>query len=299
MADEIIGRREELLALEGFLEAVPEGGPALLLEGDAGIGKTVLWREGVRLARERGFIVLTARSTESELQVAFATIGDLFAPVLREMLPRLLPVQRRALETAFLLREPDGPPPETRLLAAALLSVVHVLAQARPLLIAVDDVQWVDTSSAEILGFMLRPARKPSRSVFWRLCAGGRSRRRSGWIEHFRGFEGFRSSRSSVGAIHRLLWGRLALNLPRPLLVRVHETAGGNPFFALELGRALAAGTIRADDADVALPESLRALVAERLGALPSRVRETLVAVAALAAPSVPLLEPLAPHDGR
>ena len=129
MADEIIGRREELLALDGFLEAVPAGGRALLLEGDAGIGKTALWQEGVRLARERGFRALTARSTDSELQVAFATVGDLFAPVLDETLPQLLPVQRRALETAFLLREPDGPPPETRLLAAALLSVVHVLAQ--------------------------------------------------------------------------------------------------------------------------------------------------------------------------
>jgi len=58
MADEIIGRREALLALGEFVEAVPAGGPALLFEGDAGIGKTALWVEGVRLARARGFRVL-------------------------------------------------------------------------------------------------------------------------------------------------------------------------------------------------------------------------------------------------
>ena len=55
MAGEIIGRREELLALEAFLGAVPAGGQALLLEGDAGIGKSALWYEGLCLARERSF----------------------------------------------------------------------------------------------------------------------------------------------------------------------------------------------------------------------------------------------------
>ncbi|MGZ4440144.1 MAG: LuxR family transcriptional regulator, partial [Gaiellaceae bacterium] len=79
------------------------------------------------------------------------------------------------------------------------------------------------------------------------------------------------------------------------MLVRVHKATGGNPFFALEVGRALADGTIHADGVHVLLPESLRALVAERLGALPTQVRETLVAVAALGAPSVTRLEPLAP----
>ena len=111
-----------------------------------------------------------------------------------------------------------------------------------------------------------------------------------------RAFSGFRRlpvEPLSVGAIHRLLWGRLGLALPRPVLIRVHRTTGGNPFFALELGRALTDGTIRADSLDVALPESLRAVVAQRLSALPGRVRETLVAVAALGSPSVTVLKPL------
>jgi predicted ATPase len=91
----------------------------------------------------------------------------------------------------------------------------------------------------------------------------------------------------------RLLCGRFGIAVPRPLIMRVHRISGGNPFFAIELGRALVDGSVRAADADVELPESLRAVVAHRLGVLPARVRETLAAVAALAAPSMADLEAL------
>ena len=289
MTVEIIGRSEELLALDGFLGAVPAGGQALLLEGDAGIGKTELWREGIRLARGGGVRVLTSRSAHSEAQIAFATVGDLFAPVVEQTLPQLTPVQRRALETALLLREPDGPPPEVRLLGLALLSVVRALAQDGPLLLGLDDVQWVDASSADVLSFMLRRLEREPVGVL----ATVRGRPVEVPLELDRAFGGFQRlavEPLSVGAIHRLLWGRLALNLPRPELVRAHEIAGGNPFFALELGRAIARGAIRLDSANVTLPESLSALVTQRLRALPARARNTLAAVAALAAPSVTLL---------
>jgi DNA-binding CsgD family transcriptional regulator len=292
MARELIGRREELLALGRFVEAVPAGGQGLLLEGDAGIGKTALWQEGNRLARERGFRVLTSRSAHSETQIAFATVGDLFAPVVEQTLPELTPVQRRGLETALLMREPDGPPPEVRLLGLALLSLVRALAQHGPLVVGLDDVQWVDASSEEVLRFMLRRLEGEAVGVL----ATVRGRPVEVPLELNRAFEGFRRlgvEALSVGAIHRLLWGRLALNLTRPQLVRVHKIAGGNPFYALELGRAIARGAVPVAGANVALPDSLSALVTERLRVLPARVRNTLVAVAALAAPSVTLLEPL------
>ena len=292
MALEIIGRREELLTFDEFLRAVPAGGRALLLEGDAGIGKTALWQEGIRLAREDGLRVLTARAAPSETQIAFAIVGDLFAPVVEQTLPQLTPVQRRALETALLIREADGPPPEVRLLGLALLSVVRALAQDGPLLLALDDVQWIDASSAEVLRFMLR--RLESEAVGTLATVRGRPVEVPLELDRaFAGFQRLAIDSLSAGAIHRLLWGRLALNLARPELLRVHEIAGGNPFFALELGRAIARGAVRVDATDVALPESLSALVTERLRVLPARVRNTLVAVAAVAAPSVTLLEPL------
>jgi predicted ATPase len=236
MAEQIVGRRGELVALAEFLEALPAGGSALLFEGDAGIGKTALWQEGSRLARERGMRVLTARATQSELQTSFATVADLFAPVLEKTLPRLVPVQRRSLEVAFLFREPDGPPPEARLIATALLSIVRILAEEHPLLFAIDDAQWVDTSSADLLHFVFRRLEGEPVGVL----ATVRGLPVEAPFELERAFAGFRRLRVaplSVGAIHRLLWGRLSLNLPRPVLARVHEATGGNPFFALEVGR--------------------------------------------------------------
>ena len=292
MAVQIIGRRQELLTLEAFLTDVPAGGQALLLEGDAGIGKTALWREGLRDARARGIRVLQASPSSSEAQIAFAALGDLVAPVLEPALPRIVPLQRRALEIALLLREPEGAPPDTRVLGLALLSIMRTLAEERPLLVAIDDVQWLDASSDEVLTFALRRLDAEPVAV----CATVRGRRVEVPLALDRTWSGYRQllvGPLSVGAIHRLLWGQLGLALPRPVVVRVHRTTGGNPFFALELGRALADGTIRADSVDVALPESLRAVVAQRLSALPGRVRETLVAVAALGSPSVTVLEPL------
>ncbi len=280
--------------LEGFLRAVPDGGQASLLEGDAGIGKTALWQDANRRARELGLRVLTSRSAGSETQIAFATLGDVLAPVLEEALPQLAPVQRRALETALLLREPDGPPPELRLLGVALLSIVRALAREGPLLLSFDDVQWIDASSADVLRFVLRRLEDEPVGVL----ATVRGRPVEVPLELDRAFDSFRRlgvDPLSVGAVHRLLWSRLALNLPRPELMRVHEITGGNPFFALELGRAIARGGIRMDGANLVLPESLSSLVKERLRALPTPVLDTLAAVAAVAAPSVMLLEPLAP----
>jgi DNA-binding CsgD family transcriptional regulator len=293
--DRIIGRREELQALARFVDAVPTGGYALLLEGDAGIGKTALWQEGAAAARRSDVRVLAARAGQAETRIAFATVGDLFAPTLDETLPRLPPVQRGALEIALLLREPDGPPPEVRVLGLALVSAVRALARERPVLLALDDVQWVDASSAEILAFMLR--RLEGEPVGVLATVRGRPVRVPLELDRaFAVFERLPVGPLSVGAIHRMLWGRLSLNLPRPALVRVHETAGGNPFYALELGRALAEGTILPGSGPMSLPESLHSVVAARLDTLPRRVRETLVAVAALATPTVTLLESLAPE---
>ena len=292
MAVQIIGRREELLTLGAFLTDIPAGGQALLLEGDAGIGKTALWQEGLRDARERGIQVLQAYPSSSEAQIAFAALGDLVAPVLEPVLPQLVPMQGRALETALLLRESEGAPPDVRVLGLALLSIMRTLAQQGSLLVAIDDVQWLDASSADVLTFALRRLEAEPIAVL----ATVRGREVEVPLALDRSFSGFRRlpvEPLSVGAIHRLLWGRLGLALPRPVLIRVHRTTGGNPFFALELGRALTDGTIRVDSVDLALPESLRAVVAQRLSALPGRVRETLVAVAALGSPSVTLLEPL------
>jgi DNA-binding CsgD family transcriptional regulator len=285
MAGDVIGRRDELLAIEEFLRAAPAGEQALLLEGDAGIGKTALWHEALRIAGERDFHVLRSRPTQSETQVAFAALGDLLAPVLNGVLPGLAPARLREPESHTLL-------PDTRVLGVAVISTLRALAAERPVLVAIDDSQWLDSSSAAVLAFALRRLDAAPVAVL----ATVRGRPLEPPLELGRSFAALRRlpiAPLSVGAVHRLLWGRLGIAVPRPVILRVHEITGGNPFFALELGRALVAGSVHAEYASVELPESLRAVVARRLTALPARVQETLAAVAALASPSVALLEAL------
>src|SRR5687768_9397969 len=105
MAVEIVGREEELGALRTRVgpDSVIAGPAAIALEGEAGIGKSTLWRAAVEHARDQGRRVLSARPAESERGLAHAGLGDLLEGVLDDILPELTPPRRRALEVALLV----------------------------------------------------------------------------------------------------------------------------------------------------------------------------------------------------
>ena len=105
MAVEVVGRDEEMSALHALLDRrdVLPGPVAIALEGEAGIGKSTIWRAGVEQARAAGLRVLSARPAESERGLAHAALGDLFGDVLDDVLPALTPPRRRALEVALLV----------------------------------------------------------------------------------------------------------------------------------------------------------------------------------------------------
>ena len=105
MTSEIVGREEELGSLATFLEREPSGPVALVLEGEAGIGKSTLWLAAVENARARGFRVLVSRPAETERSLAFAGLGDLLEGALDEVVDELPPPRRRALEAALLMGE--------------------------------------------------------------------------------------------------------------------------------------------------------------------------------------------------
>ena len=293
METAFVGRRTQVRVLETFVDGVATGPRSLCLEGAAGIGKTSLWDQGVFLLERAGCVVLTARAAQAEAQLAFSTVGDLFTPVLDATLGSMPTVQRRAIETALLLRVPSGEPPDARVLGLALLSAVRELSRERPAVVAVDDVQWVDETSSAVLAFMMRrlerehvgflltvrgtQARPSSRR---RQCAARRAR------PHGRALP--------LDDTHRLLQDRLGLHLPRPRLSQLHRVADGNPFLVLELGRALADGGLELTDDPIVLPASINGTRGRPPAAAdaPSTL-ETLVAVAALAAPTLTLLEQL------
>ena len=156
----MIGREGELTALAGFLDGSESFPGAFVLAGEPGIGKTMLWRRGLELASARSYRVLSCSPSGSEAQLSFTGLGDLLENVLDEALAPLPTPQRRALAVALLLEDADGPPPDQRAIALAFLGALRALAQSEPVAVAVDDLQWLDSSSAFVLEFALRRLRE-------------------------------------------------------------------------------------------------------------------------------------------
>ena len=156
MAFEIVGREQDLASVQAFIGEAEGGTAALVLEGEAGIGKSTLWLSGVRHANERGLRVLSSRPAEAERGLAHVGLGDLFDGVLDEFLPALPPTRRRALEAALLLEDAPAEAVDPRALGIAVRNSLQLLAEDRPVLLAIDDLQWFDAASAGALAFALR-----------------------------------------------------------------------------------------------------------------------------------------------
>lgn len=148
LTESTIGRERELADVGGFLDRTSALPAARVVQGEPGIGKTTVWLAGLELAHERSYDVLAARPTAAETALSFAGVGDLFGDSLGEIVNELPPPQRHALEVALLLAESGHSPVDRRAVAVALLGAVRALARRRPVLVAVDDVQWLDSSSA-------------------------------------------------------------------------------------------------------------------------------------------------------
>ena len=293
---EIVGRRNELEALGRFLDATAGGSAALFLEGEAGIGKTRLWAEGVAAARGRDYRVVTTRPAAAEARLAFAGLSDLVEPLLEDAAEIPQP-QRVALDAALLRAEP-GAPVDRRAVAAAFLGTLRAAASETPLLVAVDDVQWLDPPTADALAFAFR--RLEAERVG--LLATVRVAPDEPDPEELRRAAGAdRISRLvleplSVGALYELVRTRLGARLSRSTLLRVHETSAGNPFFALELARAMIeTGAEPTPDEPLPVPRELAKLLRERLARLPPRANEVLLYVAALSQPTATIVEAAVP----
>jgi DNA-binding CsgD family transcriptional regulator len=298
MGVELIGRDSELESAERFVDAVPDGSGALVIEGEAGAGKTSLWEAALDSARRHGNIVLRARPAEAETGFAHAALGDLLHERY-DVLERLPDPQRRALEVALLLSDEGGDGPDQQAVAVATLRALRELAREGPLLVAIDDIQWLDRPSAAVLRFVARriDEERVGLLLAWRTEGGEQVP-----LGLERAFAGDRLARVrlpplSLGALQRLLQAHLDYVPARPVLHRLYELSGGNPFFALELARALRAGTLRLEPGE-RLPMTLDALVGARLRALSHDALRALAAAASLAQPSVALVSEVAEERG-
>ena len=182
---------------------------------------------------------------------------------------------------------------EPRVLAVSVLATLRRLTDTTPVLLAIDDLQWLDPPSANALDFALR------RLHGRRIAVAATTRAEPGTsapLDVARivtgGMREVTLGPLTVAPLFRLLRDRLGLELTRPQLVRLHDACGGNPLFALEIGRELQEGRIRLQPgAPVPVTESLLGLVERRTRRLPDATRRVLGAAAALGRPAIETLE--------
>ena len=294
MAGDVVGREPELAMLERVLDAIGPGPTALLLSGDAGIGKTTVWRRGLTGALERGFRTLSCSPVEAETRLSYAALGDLVEPILDESLPTLPEPQRAALEMALLRSSRTGGRADQRAVSLAVLGCIRTVASTSPVVVAIDDAQWMDLPSARVWQFVVRRLKDEP------ICVLTAVRGSDADVDPLGIVPAFPDERVhvvhigplSLDDVERVILDAVGEAFPRTTLSRIHEMSGGNPFFAQEIALALLR---RGDDVGAGgrlpIPDRLQELIEHRLGGLPQDTVEALENVSAM---SLPTLETVA-----
>ncbi|MCV7423027.1 AAA family ATPase [Mycobacterium yunnanensis] len=283
----LVGREAEAQAIADFLSGT-DGSSALAIEGEPGIGKTTLWLAGCDLARELGCHVMSARAADAESVLAYTPLADLLRQVDRATLATLPRPQRSAVDQVLVTADTDTGSTDQRAVAAGLLSVVEALAESAPVLLAVDDLQWLDPSSALVLGYVVR--RLPRRArVLATVRSDPRDEGAASWLQSHRpdAVTWIRLEPLRLNGINGIVREHTGRYLPRPALVRIHELSGGNPFYALELARVV--DPVRSTAA-TEMPSTLTDVVRARIGEVDPAAGDALLAAACLAAPTVDLI---------
>lgn len=285
----VVGRDVELEQAEALLDGPPAGPAVLVLQGEPGIGKTAVWREVVRRAREHGLDVLSCRPAAAEARLSYGGLADLVRSVPAAVTELLPAPQRHALDVALLRVAPGTAPLDPRAVASALLSTLETMAARAPVLVAIDDLQWLDAPTRRVLEFAVRRLETDDVRI----------------LVSERGSEGAGSSvllapevddrvvrcllgPLSLASLHVLLKTRLGRSFPRPTLVRIERASAGNPLHALEIGAELLRRGGEASSGRLPIPAEVERLLGDRIEALPAQTREALVTAAAMSRPTVP-----------
>jgi ATP/maltotriose-dependent transcriptional regulator MalT len=267
----------------------PDGAAAaIVVRGEAGIGKTTLLTQAAAMASAAGHHVLKARPAFGERDLPYAGLGDLLAAVPPEAIAALSEPQRRAIDVALLRVSPGEDSSDWRPAAQGLLEILRGLAGMAPLTVLIDDEPWLDRSTSRALSFALRRlVDRPVTLIAARRDLSAIVTR----IDHDLPERTLEVGPMSADDLGRLIRTRLGVALPLPSLARVHGATGGNPFYALQIADAwLRAGGPQADE-PMPMPERMRDIVAERLAGLTDAALEVLLVASATARPTLQLVE--------
>jgi DNA-binding CsgD family transcriptional regulator len=260
----VIGREREMAEANGFLAEAAHRSCGLLFAGEPGVGKTTIWSAVIDEAAGRGVSVLVARPSEAEAELAFAVLTDLFASVEDATLAELPGVQRAALVQA-LRRGDTGSSADPVAVGLAALGVLRLLSGFSPLVIAVDDLQWVDAPSLRALTYAFRRLEGAPVGLVATVRLGFDLE-----LTRLAERDGNAVDRIEIGGLSKrhlaqLVFERTGRTLTPPQLQRLAQLSGGSPYYALEL--AAAGGP------DAGVPESLAVALRARLANLSGAAR--------------------------
>ena len=290
MSDEVVGRDADLRAASAFLMVAAAGPAGLVFSGEPGIGKTTLWTRVIREAHERSMAILSARPGAAETRLAFAVLADLLGTVAEDVLARLPEPQRHTLAVALLREDAGGRRLDQRAIGAATVRVLTELSRDGPVIVAVDNVQWLDRPSARVLAFARRLDRMPVGVLTCERLGADQKPELDLMLVMREGLANRRALGPLAAAdLHQIVEARLGRILSRRALTRIDKVAGGNPFYAVEVALSLPDHP-PPGQAVVPVPDNLSGLVTARLALLPDRARSALLPAAVLRSPTVRLV---------
>ena len=289
----IVGRESEHELIGRFLTEIGSSARALHLHGEAGMGKSTLLLHALVKAEERGYRVLSTRPTEAEARLPFAGLSDLVGELLDETADQLPDPQRRGLDAALMRSSTDDVRLDPLAISLGVLALLRAAAERGPLLLAIDDTPWLDDSSASALEFAIRRLDAERIGIVGaeRTAPDAAAGRRLVAVIAPDRLTEIRVTPLSMADTDRLLTQALGLQLPPSALGRLHAVAGGNPFFAVEIGRAMQRRGPLGVAGSLPVPDSLSDLLRDRLDALSPAASDVVEVASALSQPTVPVLE--------
>lgn len=271
---DLVGRREEIAVLTDFVE---DGTGACVLLGDPGIGKSALWEAVAEYAVARGLRLLSSRPNEWETRLSFSVLADLLREVDLAAMSELPAPQRAALEVALLRSDGVGEV-DSRAISLGLRTVLEVMARTNAVVIAIDDVQWMDAESTEALMFA---ARRLDRSPI-RFMLARRTSHDATQLERI--FPPAVRTSVDLSPLDLEETGELlreqGLSVPRRVERLVHDQAAGNVLFTLELAEVLRERGVPAIGESLDVPAEMLGLLGKRVDELSGDLRTLLLAVA-------------------
>ena len=273
-------RTAEWHRVRDFAQEVRDSPAALAIQGEAGAGKSTLWRAGLEAAAAAGHRLLRSEPSASETDLSFAGLADLLSGVLPRVAAQIPVPQREALEIALLLRPAGDEPPTAHAIGLALLTALRACVSSGPVVVAVDDVQWLDEASLDALAFALRRVTSGPLSLLVAARAEAAADPLAAGAPPPHEWQGLLATLPVAEVIDLVpldMWQIQNLLPPDVTAAQARQVARqsrGNPFWAIQIAASL-------DSAESPVPQLARTLTSRLSRSLSPEAAEALAVVAA------------------